>query len=192
MIQHEKICNYLDMPFQHISHNVLYKMRREYTRKDTYELIHTIKRKFPGIALRTTLMVGHPGEGEKEFEELVRFVEEVQFDRLGVFTYSEEEGTYSAKNWLDIIPTETKKQRLDTIMGIQHEISKKINNNKIGSLIKVIVDGHERHGYTGRSEFDSPEVDNEVMIETGKKLNIGGFYRVKITRADAYDLIATY
>jgi ribosomal protein S12 methylthiotransferase len=184
------ICNYLDIPFQHISKNVLNKMRRGITSEQIYKLIQKIKEEVPNITLRTTLMVGHPGEDEKEFQKLIDFIEQIQFDRLGVFAYSEEEDTFGAKNFKDIIPEETKQLRVDKIMGIQSFISHSINSKKIGETIKVLIDRLEGDQYIGRSESDSPEIDNEVLISNTKKLKIGEFYNVKIYKAEEFDLIA--
>ncbi len=190
MREHPNICNYLDIPFQHISDPVLKKMRRAVTSKQTYALINDFREQVPDLTLRTTLMVGHPGEGEKEFEELQQFVEKVRFDRLGVFTYSEEEDTYGARNFKDTIPEEVKQERAQIIMDQQSRISESLNRKKIGSVVSVIIDRKEGNFYIGRTEGDSPEVDNEVLITSAKVLRRGNFYQVGITDTEAYDLIA--
>jgi ribosomal protein S12 methylthiotransferase len=189
MKERKNICNYLDIPFQHASDKVLRMMRRNHTQKQNYELIDYIRKEIPGITLRTTLMTGHPGEGQREFAELRQFVEKVEFERLGIFTYSEEEDTWAAGKYEDQVPQEIKRDRAAELMQIQQSISKRLNNNKIHTLIKVLIDGREGEYYTGRSESDSPEVDNEVLIpaSTGE-LCIGEFYQVRITGAEEYDL----
>jgi len=189
MKERKNICKYLDIPFQHASDKVLRMMRRNHTRKHNYDLIEYIRKEIPGITLRTTLMTGHPGEGEKEFSELREFVEQVEFDRLGVFTYSEEEDTWSASQYRDDIPQELKKERAGEIMRIQQDISRKLNSNKIHKLIKVIVDSREEEYYIARSESDSPEVDNEILIPANdRRLDIGRFYAVRITGVEEFDL----
>jgi ribosomal protein S12 methylthiotransferase len=189
MKERKNICNYLDIPFQHISDPVLKKMRRGVTSRQTYELIKYFRDQVPDLTLRTTLMVGHPGEGEKEFEELQQFVEKVQFDRLGVFTYSEEEDTYGARNFKDIIPEQVKQSRAESIMEQQAGISDTLNRNKIGSSMRVLIDREEGEFYIGRTEGDSPEVDNEVIVRSAKNLRKGNFYSVTIINTEAYDLI---
>lgn len=189
MKERESICKYIDIPFQHASDKVLRMMRRNHTRKQNYDLIEYIRKEIPGITLRTTLMTGHPGEGEKEFSELREFVEQVEFDRLGVFTYSEEEDTWSASQYRDNIPQELKKERAGEIMRIQQNISRKLNSNKIHKLIKVIVDSREEEYYIARSESDSPEVDNEILIPANdRELDIGRFYEVRIIAVEEFDL----
>ncbi len=188
--QYDTICNYLDLPFQHISDSVLKKMRRGITQKQTYKLIEDIREIIPDIVLRTTLMVGHPGEDDRQFEELVEFVQKVRFDRLGVFTYSEEEDTYGANNYKDYIPEEVKQKRADIIMDIQRGISFNLNQAKVGKQIKVIIDGEENEYYIGRTEGDSPEVDNELIIRSKEKLKVGEFYMATISVADDFDLEA--
>ncbi|MBN2347820.1 MAG: 30S ribosomal protein S12 methylthiotransferase RimO [Bacteroidales bacterium] len=185
---HPNICNYLDIPFQHISNHVLKNMRRNHTKQQTYDLIDFIRKEIPDITLRTTLLVGHPGEEEKDFDELKEFVSSVRFDRLGIFTYSEEEDTYAARNFKDSVPEDVKNFRAEEIMNLQNNISKELNDKKIGSVYKVIIDREEGEFYVGRTEADSPEVDNEVLIRSAKKLNIGYFYFVKISEALDYDL----
>ena len=191
MASEPKICNYLDIPLQHINDNVLKLMRRGQNRKTTISLIEKLRQKNPNITIRTTLLVGHPGEGEEEFNELKEFVEQAKFDRLGVFTYSEEEGTYGASNLEDITPEEVKSERADQIMGIQQNISLSLNQRKVGKNMQVIIDRQEGDFFVGRSEFDSPEVDNEILIsKNNNALIVGEFYNVKIEEAKEYDLYA--
>ena len=188
--ERENICNYLDIPFQHISNEVLKKMRRGITQQQTYDLIDTLRKSIQNLTLRTTLMVGHPGEGDQEFEELMTFIERVRFDRLGVFTYSEEEDTYGARNFKDSVSEKIKKQRADQIMKLQSEISRDLNQRKMGIHLNVIIDRKEGDSYIGRTEADSPEVDNEVIIKSSKDLAIGEFYLAIIAGAEDYDLYA--
>ena len=185
----KNICSYLDIPFQHISDRVLRNMRRGVNSSQTYDLVDTFRREIPNLTLRTTLLVGHPGEEEEDFEELIKFVKYARFDRLGVFTYSEEEDTYAANNFEDTIPEEVKEQRASTIMEIQEQISLEINEAKVGNTFKTLIDRVEGEYFIGRTEGDSPEVDNEVLIKAdGTNLNIGEFYSVNITSADAFDI----
>jgi ribosomal protein S12 methylthiotransferase len=189
MKERENICRYLDIPFQHNSDLVLKKMRRGHNRKQNYELIDFLRTEIPQITLRTTVITGHPGETDKEFHELLQFAEEVAFDRLGVFTYSEEEDTWAAQNWKDRIPEQVKKDRAEELMRLQQAISKRLNYNKIGQSLKVLIDEREGEFYRGRTEADSPEVDNEVLIPVaGKPLVIGNFYQTRITGAEEFDL----
>jgi ribosomal protein S12 methylthiotransferase len=181
------ICNYLDIPLQHASDRMLTAMRRQITRQDMTELIQTIRQKVPGICLRTTLIAGFPGETEADVEELKEFLKEHRFDRVGIFTYSHEEGT-SAHGLTDDIPAEVKQQRAQDIMEVQQEISYEINQQKIGKTFKVLIDKREAGRYLGRTEFDSVEVDNEVIIHSKDKLNCGEFATVRITKAYDYDL----
>ena len=184
------ICKYMDIPVQHISDKILKDMRRGITKEQTYDLINYFRKEIPGMALRTTLLVGHPGETDEDFNELLEFIRFAQFDRLGVFTYSEEENTYSAENFTDDIPLSIKQSRMDEIMEVQREISNDLNNKKIGDLYKVIIDRKEGDYYIGRTEFDSPDVDNEVIVKPeNKKLRVGSFYNVRIKSADDFDLI---
>ncbi|MDA3952574.1 MAG: 30S ribosomal protein S12 methylthiotransferase RimO [Bacteroidales bacterium] len=184
------ICKYMDIPVQHISDKILSNMRRGITKKQTYELIEYFRKEIPEMVLRTTLLVGHPGETDEDFNELVEFVRFAKFERLGVFTYSEEENTYSAINFKDDIPFSIKQSRMDEIMDIQREISNGLNVNKIGKSFKVIIDRKEGDYYVGRTEFDSLDVDNEVIVKSEKKnLRLGNFYNVKIKSADDFDLI---
>jgi ribosomal protein S12 methylthiotransferase len=185
----EKVCKYLDIPLQHIDTGMLKSMKRGVSRKGTLDLLKTIREKVPGISIRTTLIVGYPGEGEKEFLALKDFVSEARFERLGVFTYSREEDT-AAFPLGDDIPEEIKRQRADEIMELQMEIASSINEERIGQQFKVIIDREEASHYVARTEFDSPEVDNEVLIDkSGKKLKTGQFYTVEITGSDYYDLL---
>lgn len=184
-----KVCNYLDIPIQHVSDKVLADMKRNTTKKYTVDLIKKIRETVPGIAIRTTLLTGFPTETEAEFQELVDFIQEMKFDRLGVFTYSHEENT-GAYKYEDGIPEEEKNRRQALLMEIQSEISYDLNQAKIGKTYKVILDKIEEGNYIGRSEFDSPEVDNEVIIHTDKHLRLGDFVEVKITEATEFDLEA--
>ncbi len=184
----ENICSYLDIPFQHIADPVLKAMQRGITGKETYELINRIRKEVPGIALRTTLLTGYPGESEKDFAELKDFISEVRFDRLGIFTYSHEEDTYSFNNYKDDITKEIKTQRAEEIMTIQEGISNELNKEKIGNNCKVIIDRQEGDYFVGRTEFDSPEVDQEVLIKPAKGLMIGEFCNILITGWDNFDL----
>ncbi len=191
MREHDNVCKYMDIALQHISDNMLTKMRRNVTKAETYDLIEKFRKEVPGIHLRTTLMVGHPGETEEDFDELKEFVKNARFDRMGAFTYSEEEGTYSAQNYDDNVPPEVKQRRLDELMSLQQEISADISQSKIGKQFKVIIDRKEGDYYIGRTQFDSPEVDPEVLIKAEKRLFIGRFYQVLITDADDFDLYGT-
>jgi ribosomal protein S12 methylthiotransferase len=187
--ERKNICKYLDIPFQHINDKILKQMKRGVNKRQIYDLIGFIRDEIPGIALRTSMMIGFPGEGEKEFEELKEFVRDVKFDRLGVFTYSEEDGTWSAANLKNTIPEHIKRKRADIIMEEQMSISKLLNYNKIGQLIKVIVDDRAGAYYICRSEFDSPEVDDEILVRSQNiRLETGKFYKVRIYAADEYDL----
>ncbi len=190
MAKEPKICNYIDIPFQHINDNVLSNMRRNISSTQTYQLIENFRKIVPDIAIRTSLMVGHPGETELAFEELKSFVSQVKFDRLGIFTYSEEEGTYGANQFRDSIPKKVKNSRAAEIMKIQEEIAQEKNLNLIGQQLKIVIDKIEGDFYIGRSQYDTPEVDNEVLITSKKNLTIGEFYQVIVTAAEAFDLIA--
>lgn len=189
MAQRGNICNYLDMPLQHGSDRMLKLMRRGITRQKTEDLIARIRDTVPGIALRTTLIAGHPGETEADFEEMYRFVETMRFDRLGVFAYSHEENTH-AHTMPDNVPAETKQERADEIMQLQQGISHELNQHKVGQTFKVLFDRRENGYFVGRTEFDSPEVDNEVLVETAASTGIrqGGFAVVHITDATEFDL----
>ena len=189
MRERDNVCKYMDIALQHISDNMLQRMRRHVTKKETYRLIEQFRKEVPGIHLRTTLMVGHPGETEGDFEELKEFVRKVRFDRMGAFTYSEEEGTYAAANYEDSIPQELKQARLDELMAIQQGISTELSASKVGQKMKVIIDRIEGEYYIGRTEFDSPEVDPEVLIRCeGDNLMIGNFYQVQVIDSDEFDL----
>jgi ribosomal protein S12 methylthiotransferase len=189
MKERDNICKYLDIPFQHSSDVVLRKMQRGHTSEQNYKLIDFIRKEIPTITLRTTLIAGHPGETKREFDKLRKFVEKVEFDRLGVFTYSEEENTPAALLYKDTIPEKVKRERADELMSIQQSISMRLNNNKIGQSFKVLVDGREGDFYTGRGQSDSPEIDNEILIPVqNNQLAIGSFCQVKITGAEEFDL----
>lgn len=190
--KHDNVCKYLDIALQHISDNVLDNMRRHIDGKSTKELIETIRQKVPGIHLRTTLMVGFPGEGEQEFEELMKFVKDARFERMGAFAYCEEDDTYAAKKFADNIPTDVKEERLAKLMAIQEDIAFDINRQKIGQVVNVIIDREEDEYYVGRTEWDSPEVDPEVLIKKENNiLEIGNFYSVNIVDALPFELIGT-
>jgi len=188
MRENPKVCKYIDMPLQHIANSVLKNMLRHVTREETEKLIQRIKGEVPGVALRTTMLVGFPGETDADFDELKEFIEEVRFDRLGVFPYSNEDGTYAADKFADRLSDEEKQERANEIMEIQQQISAEINRNKIGKQFKVIVDRPEGEFYIGRTEYDSPEVDGEVLITSERELKKGEFVTVKITGSEDYDL----
>lgn len=187
MAQRNNICKYLDMPLQHASNNMLKAMKRNITREEMTDLIRTIREKVPGICLRTTLIAGFPGETEEDIEELKEFLQEHRFDRVGIFNYSHEENT-SAYDLVDDVSDETKQLRAQEVMEVQQEISYEKNQEKIGQVFKVLIDKKEAGRYLGRTEFDSVEVDNEVVVHSAKKLTIGEFVQVKITKAYDYDL----
>lgn len=189
MRDNPKVCKYLDIPFQHISDNMLKTMHRGLNKNGTLRLIDQLREGVPGIALRTTLLTGHPGETEADFDELVEFVEKIRFERLGIFTYSQEEDTYAARKYKDSIPAKVKMHRANTIMQIQQKISSEINENKVGKTFKTIIDKQEGNYFIGRTEFDSPEVDNEVLITSKKILVPGQFYNIKITETNEFDLM---
>lgn len=185
----DNVCNYLDIALQHINDEMLKKMRRNITKQDTIELIEKIRKEVPGIHLRTTLMVGHPGETDEAFNELLDFVKETKFERLGAFPYSHEEDTYCDKNYTDDIAPEVKEDRLNKLMAAQEEVALRSNESKIGKTLKVIIDSETPDNYIGRTEFDSPDVDGEVLISKVKELSIGELYPVLITSALPFDLI---
>jgi ribosomal protein S12 methylthiotransferase len=187
MRERENICNYLDMPLQHAADNMLRAMRRQITRSEMEDLVQRIRERVPGICLRTTLIAGFPGETLNDVEELKGFLERQRFDRVGIFTYSHEEDT-PAHGLIDNVPAEEKQRRAEEIMAVQQEISLEKNQEKVGQTLKVLVDKKEAGRYLARTEFDSVEVDNEVIIQTMQKLQPGNFYQVKITRAYDYDL----
>lgn len=189
MRMHENVCKYLDIALQHISTKVLSNMRRHIDKEETYALLQKIRSEVPGINIRTTLMVGFPGEGEAEFDELKEFVKKARFERMGAFAYSEEDGTFAAQHYEDTIPDDIKQSRLDEIMALQQEISAEINESKVGKTLVAVIDREEDEYYVGRTEFDSPEVDPEVLISKERELKIGEFYKVEITEAMPYDLI---
>ena len=191
MARERKICKYLDIPFQHISDNQLTLMKRRHTKAEALALIEKLRRAIPDIALRTTLLVGYPGETEEDFAELMEFVKTTRFDRLGVFAYSEEEGTYSATRLKDDVAEEVKHERVDRIMRLQERVSLENNARYVGRRMRVIVDRKEGDFYIGRSEYDSPEVDQELIIDSGgKRLYRGRFYEVEVTDCEDYDLYA--
>ena len=190
MQRHKNICKYLDIALQHASDNILQRMNRHITNEEQYSLIKTIREQVPGIALRTTFMVGFPGETEEDFQQLLDFVKYARFERMGAFKYSEEEGTLASKTMPDDIPEEVKQKRLDVLMALQQEISEEISSSRIGKTLDVIIDGKENEYYIGRTEFDSPEVDGIVYItpKEGHNLKIGSMYKVEITDSDEFDL----
>lgn len=190
MRERDNICKYIDMPLQHISDNMLKIMRRGITRKRTEELVDIVRQKVPEIAFRTTLIAGHPGETEDDFEQLADFVKQSRFERLGIFTYSHEEGTHS-HTLTDDVPQEVKEERAATIMEIQQDISAQVNKSRVGQTLKVLIDRKEGNHFIGRTEFDSPEVDNEVLIPAENYVRIGDFVQVKITSAEEFDLYGT-
>jgi ribosomal protein S12 methylthiotransferase len=183
------VCNYLDMPLQHISDNMLKSMRRGITKQKTIDVVNQIRDKVPGIAIRTTLIAGYPGETEKDHEEMLRWVEDTRFDRLGIFTYSHEENTH-AFSLKDDVPVKIKKQRADAVMAVQQEISFQLNQQKIGKEFKVLFDRKEGPYFIGRTEFDSPDVDNEVLVKATNEnyVRLGDFSHVRITSATDFDL----
>lgn len=190
MARYDNVCKYLDIALQHISDNMLDKMLRHVTKQETYDLLARIRQEVPGIHLRTTLMVGHPGETEADFEELLQFVRDARFERMGAFAYCEEEGTYAARHYTDDITDEVKQQRLDSLMALQEEIAAEINATKLHTIQRVLIDREEADYYVGRTQYDSPEVDNEVLIEKSCQLEPGTFCDVEIVEAMPFDLIA--
>ncbi|MBQ1486856.1 MAG: 30S ribosomal protein S12 methylthiotransferase RimO [Muribaculaceae bacterium] len=189
MASRDNVCSYLDIALQHISDKVLTNMRRHIGRQETLELLARLRREVPGIHIRTTLMVGFPGEGEQEFEELMDFTREARFERMGAFAYSEEAGTWAAEHLSDDIPQEVKQERLQQLMTLQEDISMEIQEQKVGRTLKVIVDREEEDYYVGRTQWDSPEVDPEVLISKEKPLSIGDFAQVHITQALPFELM---
>ena len=188
MRERDNVCKYMDIALQHISDPMLKMMRRNITKAETYELLERMRREVPGIHLRTTLMVGHPGETEQDFEELIRFVKDIRFERMGAFAYSHEEGTYAYQHYKDKIPQEVKQDRLDYLMRVQEGISADVNASKVGQTFRVIVDREEEDFYVGRTQYDSPEVDPEILISKDTPLSPGSFYQVKVIDAQAFDL----
>ena len=192
MREHKNVCRYLDIALQHISDSMLSRMKRNVTKEETYELVRRLRREVPGIHLRTTLMVGFPGETQEDFDELLAFTKWARFERMGAFAYSEEEGTYSEQHYTDDVPEDVKQKRLDKLMRIQQQISAELEAEKVGTIQKVIIDREEGDYYVGRTEFCSPEVDPEVLIPISEReLTIGEFYDVRITDSEEFDLYAT-
>ena len=192
MREHDNVCNYLDIALQHISDNMLARMKRNVTKEETYRLIERMREEVPGIHIRTTLMVGFPGETEEDFEELMEFTRWARFERMGAFAYSEEDGTYSAENYEDDVIEEVKQRRLDKLMALQQRISAEIEAEKVGKTVKVVIDRKEGEFYVGRTEFCSPEVDPEVLIPVEERqLRVGRYYNVKIVDSEEFDLYGT-
>ena len=190
MRRHANVCAYLDIALQHISDNMLRLMRRNVTKAETYALLKRIREEVPGIHIRTTLLVGHPGETEEDFEELKEFVSEMRFERLGAFAYSDEEGTYANINYKDDVPDDVKQARLEEIMTLQEAVAEEIGAEKVGRVMTVVIDREDDDFYVGRTEYDSPEVDGEVLIDKSMELMPGEFYKVRITGSEMYDLYA--
>ena len=193
MAKHENVCKYMDIALQHCSDNMLKKMHRHITREEQDKVIARIRKEVPGICIRTTLLVGHPGETEEDFNELCEWVKEMKFERLGAFAYSEEEGTFAAKHYTDDIPQEEKERRVDTLMAIQQSISSEILSQMVGTKQRVVIDREEEAYYVGRTQYDSPEVDCEVLIEKeakGERLEAGNYYEVTIIKSEDFDLYA--
>ena len=189
MRKHKNVCNYLDIALQHISDHMLTRMKRFVTKQETYDLVERLRNELPDIHLRTTLMVGFPGETDEDFEELVAFVKWARFERMGAFAYSEEEGTYSAEHYEDDVPEDVKQKRLDRLMRVQQHISEEIEAEKVDSIQQVIIDGQEGEYYIGRTQYCSPEVDPEVLIPVAdRQLTIGNFYDVLITDSEEFDI----
>ena len=193
MAKHKNVCKYMDIALQHCSDNMLKKMHRHITREEQDKVIARIRKEVPGICIRTTLLVGHPGETEEDFNELCEWVKEMKFERLGAFAYSEEEGTFAAKHYTDDIPQEEKERRVDTLMAIQQSISSEILSQMVGTKQRVVIDREEEEYYVGRTQYDSPEVDCEVLIEKeakGERLEAGNYYEVTIIKSEDFDLYA--
>ncbi len=188
MAKHENVCKYLDIALQHCTTHMLNQMRRHITQEEQDALIRKIRERVPGICLRTTLMIGHPGETEEDFEELKEWVQKMRFDRMGAFAYSDEEGTYANKHYKDDIPEDVKQRRLSELMAIQQDISAELMAQKVGQTLPVIIDRQENDVWIGRTEFDSPEVDCEVLIKGAKDVKVGEFYQIIITKAEEFDL----
>ena len=191
MREKPNVCKYLDIALQHISDNMLSRMKRNVSKQETYELVEKLRKEVPGICLRTTLMVGFPGETDEDFAELIAFTKWARFERMGAFAYSEEEGTYSEKHYEDDVPEDVKQNRLDKLMRIQQNISAEIEAQKVGKTLRVIIDRQEGDWYIGRTEYASPEVDPEVLIPASEQLTIGHFYVARITDSEEFDLYAT-
>ena len=190
MAKHPNVCKYMDIALQHCSSNVLDKMRRHITCEEQNALIERIRKEVPGICIRTTLLVGHPGETEEDFNELCDWVKKMRFDRMGAFAYSEEEGTFAARHYSDDIPQEEKERRVDTLMALQQSISSDILSQMVGTKQRIVIDREEQEYYVGRTQYDSPEVDCEVLIDKAEKLQIGEFYVVNIIKSEDFDLYA--
>lgn len=188
MRERENVCKYLDIALQHISDHMLTLMRRHITSEETYALIDRMREEVPGIHLRTTLMVGHPGETDEDFRQLLDFTRRARFERMGAFAYSHEEGTYAYKHYTDDVPEDTKQARLDRLMRLQEKISTELNEAKVGQRFQIVIDREEADFYVGRTQFDSPEVDPEMLIPKARPLRIGHFYEAKVTDAQAFDL----
>ena len=191
MREKPNVCKYLDIALQHISDNMLSRMKRNVSKQETYELVEKLRKEVPGICLRTTLMVGFPGETDEDFAELIEFTKWARFERMGAFAYSEEEGTYSEQHYEDDVPEDVKQARLDKLMRIQQNISAEIEARKVGTTLRVIIDRQEGDWFIGRTEYCSPEVDPEVLIPATEQLTIGNFYMVRITDSEEFDLYAT-
>ena len=191
MAKHKNVCKYMDIALQHCSDNMLKKMHRHITREEQNAVITRIRKEVPGICIRTTLLVGHPGETEENFNELCEWVKEMKFERMGAFAYSEEDGTYAAIHYNDDIPQEEKERRVEALMAIQQSISSEILSQMVGTQQRVVIDREEEEYYVGRTQYDSPEVDCEVLIEKNKKLQIGNFYTVNIIKSEDFDLYAS-
>lgn len=189
--ENKNVCSYLDIALQHISDNMLTRMRRHISKQETLDLIAKFREEVPGITLRTTLMVGFPGETEEDFEELMEFVRTARIDRMGAFAYSEEENTYAGEHYEDDVPAEVKQERLDRLMQLQEQIAAELSAEKVGKVFRIIIDREEDGYYVGRTEFDSPEVDCEVLVSSAdNQLNLGEFYEARITSAEEFDLYA--
>ena len=186
--ENSRICRYIDIPIQHITNNMLSKMKRNQSRKETEKLLSRFRSEIPGVSIRTTLIAGHPGETKSDFNELKKFISDFRFDRLGVFAYSHEEDTYAFNNYKDDVPQSVKKARVSELMEIQQNISMELNARKTGDVFKVIIDRREGDYFIGRTEADSPEVDQEILIPSEYQLNIGQFYDIKITQTSEFDL----
>ena len=191
MAKHPNVCKYMDIALQHCSNNMLQKMHRHITRAEQDAVLARIRKEVPGICIRTTLLVGHPGETEENFNELCEWVKEMKFERMGAFAYSEEDGTYAAIHYNDDIPQEEKERRVEALMAIQQSISSEILSQMVGTQQRVVIDREEEEYYVGRTQYDSPEVDCEVLIEKNKKLQIGNFYTVNIIKSEDFDLYAS-
>ncbi|MBR1548487.1 MAG: 30S ribosomal protein S12 methylthiotransferase RimO [Prevotella sp.] len=191
MREKKNVCRYLDIALQHISDNMLQRMQRHVTKEETYELVRRLRSEVPGIHLRTTLMVGFPGETEADFQELLEFTRWARFERMGAFAYSEEDGTYSATHYTDDVPADVKQARLDRLMRLQQHISAEIEDAKVGQTLRVVIDRREGDYYVGRTEFCSPEVDPEVLIPASEELQMGHYYQALVTGAEEFDIYAT-